>query len=57
MHLKWGFGSFGYMRDDRVYLLNSPFKSTFQTIFSKMEFEDLPKVEIFYVHTDSDQNY
>ena len=49
------FGSLGYMRDDHVYLLNSPFKKhTFQTIFSKMEFEDLPKVEIFYVHTDSD---
>ena len=49
------FGSLGYMRDDHVYLLNSPFKKhTFQTIFSKMEFENLPKVEIFYVHTDSD---
>ena len=49
------FGSLGYMRDDHVYLLNAPFKKhTFQTIFSKMEFEDLPKVEIFYVHTDSD---
>ena len=49
------FGSLGYMRDDHVYLLNAPFKKhTFQTIFSKMEFDDLPKVEIFYVHTDSD---
>ena len=43
------------MRDDHVYLLNAPFKKhTFQTIFSKMEFDNLPKVEIFYVHTDSD---
>ena len=49
------FGSLGYMRDDHVYLLNAPFKKhTFQTIFSKMEFDNLPKVEIFYVHTDSD---
>ena len=49
------FGSLGYMRDDHVYLLSAPFKKhTFQTIFSKMEFETLPKVEIFYVHTDSD---
>lgn len=49
------FGSLGYMRDDHVYLLNAPFKKhTFQTIFSKMEFETLPSVEIFYIHTDSD---
>lgn len=49
------FGSLGYMRDDHVYLLNAPFKKhTFQTIFSKMEFDTLPSVEIFYIHTDSD---
>lgn len=49
------FGSLGYMRDDHVYLLNAPFKKhTFQTIFSKMDFDTLPQVEIFYIHTDSD---
>ena len=33
------FGSLGYMRDDHVYLLNSPFKKhTFQTIFSSRNF-------------------
>lgn len=49
------FGSLGYMRDDQVYLLNAPYKKhTFQTVFSKMDFDTLPKVEIFYVHSDSD---
>ncbi len=49
------FGALGYMRDDHVYLLNSPFKKhTFQTLFSKMDFETLPQVEVLYVHSDLD---
>ena len=49
------FGALGYMRDDHVYLLNSPYKKhTFQTLFSKMDLENMPTVEIFYMHTDSD---
>lgn len=49
------FGALGYMRDDHVYLLNAPYKKhTFQTIFSKMDLENLPSVEIFYIHTDAD---
>lgn len=49
------FGALGYMRDDHVYLLNSPFKKhTFQTLFSKMDFDTLPRVEILYVHSDLD---
>lgn len=51
------FGSLGYMRDSQVYLLNAPHKKhTHQTEFSKLTLDSLPKVAIFYVHSDCDSN-
>lgn len=49
------FGSLGYMRDDSVYLLNSPHKRhTFQTEFSHLDITKLPQVGIYYIHSDAD---
>lgn len=49
------FGSLGYMRDWEVHLLNEPHKKhTHQTQFSKLKIEKLPKVSIYYVHSDCD---
>ena len=49
------FGSLGYMRDDQVYLLNEPHKKhTHQTIFAQLQIDTLPKVGIYYVHSDCD---
>lgn len=49
------FGSLGYMRDDQVYLLSEPHKKhTHQTIFANLSIDILPKVGIYYVHSDCD---
>lgn len=49
------FGSLGYMRDDQVYLLSEPHKKhTHQTIFANMVIDNLPKVGVYYVHSDCD---
>lgn len=49
------FGSLGYMRDDHVYLLNAPHKKhTYQTIFSKLNLDTLPRVGIYYCHCDNE---
>lgn len=50
------FGSLGYMRDDSIYLLNAPHKKhTFQTEFSHLDIKELPKVGIYYIHSDADE--
>ena len=49
------FGTLGYMRDDRVYLLNRPYRThTFESEFSMLDINDLPSVGILYVHSDVD---
>jgi L-asparaginase len=49
------FGILGYMRDDQVYLLHSPYRRhTYMSEFKDMDLLNLPKTEIFYVHQESD---
>ena len=49
------FGTLGYMRDNQVYLMNKPYrKHTHDSIFSMRQYESLPKVGIFYVHSNVD---
>lgn len=48
-------GMLGYMRDDKVYMQNLPYRlHTYQSEFARAEFDVLPEVEIYYVHTDCD---
>ena len=47
------FGTLGYMRDDQVYLTNKPYrKHTHYTDFATRKYAQLPKVGIFYVHSN-----
>lgn len=49
------FGTLGYMRDEKVYLQNMPYRMhTYQSEFSTLEYDTLPKVSIYYVHADCD---
>lgn len=49
------FGTLGYMRDDQVYLTNKPYrKHTHDTVFAIRKYKKLPKVGIFYVHSNVD---
>lgn len=48
-------GMLGYMRDDKVYMQNLPYRlHTYQSEFARAEFDVLPEVGIYYVHTDCD---
>lgn len=48
-------GILGYMRDDKVYMQNLPYRlHTYQSEFARAEFDVLPEVGIYYVHTDCD---
>ena len=49
------FGVMGYMQDDHVFLFHKPFiPHTHQSVFKNISLNDLPSVEIFYVHMESD---
>lgn len=49
------FGTLGYMRDEKVYLQNMPYRlHTYQSEFAKKDYQILPKVGIYYVHACCD---
>lgn len=49
------FGVMGYMQDDAVYLFHKPFMPhTYLSAFRNISLENMPSVEIFYVHMESD---
>lgn len=49
------FGTLGYMRDGSAYLLQQPYRPhTFQSELTGVDLEQLPDVEIFFVHQESD---
>ena len=49
------FGTLGFMRDEQVYLLHTPYRAhTNGSEFSKLDLAHIPKVEIFHVHQSAD---
>lgn len=49
------FGVMGYMQDSSVFLFHKPFiPHTHLSVFKNISLNDLPSVEIFYVHMESD---
>ena len=49
------FGTLGFMRDEEVYLLHTPYRPhTMKSEFSKLGLSEIPAVEIFHVHQSAD---
>ncbi|MCF0258601.1 MAG: L-asparaginase, partial [Erysipelotrichaceae bacterium] len=49
------FGTLGFMRDEEVYLLHTPYRPhTAKSEFSVLDLSDIPAVEIFHVHQSAD---
>lgn len=49
------FGILGYMRDEDVYLMQSPYRThTWQSELNDIELNDMPKTEIFFAHQEAD---
>ncbi len=49
------FGMLGYTRDADVCIIQSPYRDhTAQSDLTDIELEEMPKVEVFYIHEESD---
>ncbi len=49
------YGALGFMRDEHVYFENMPYrKHTCESLFAHLEYSQLPRVGIFYVHAGAD---